>query len=396
MEGNTKSAILVVTYERWHTTTYIGVVTYKKMKRTLFYFILTFSIAGCATKNHELGKQTDSEYEFGTESAEKAIRIAELLQSDSVITELSWKNLFNTKGYKNYLIYSDSTEKKRLIRYALETVFDSANKHRYDSLMNVPLIMGQDYFKLSLIRNFHNLKNNFDKARTFLESTDFNNLIVQGDSLARTFLPKRVQDSLPKLYDIHLILSDPDAKVMENAIVFDLNMAFDRGTDDLIKIIAHEFHHNYRALTAPRFKHPLMIQLNKIHQEGVADLIDKDKPPIQELSLYPKTIIDIYNFDYENTPQKLKNLDSLTKVFLNQEIDSLTYYGRLENYFGFGGHTNGFYMSLIIWENKGIQVLIDGYDDPVEFIKIYNGVARESSNEYIFSYEFIDFIEQIE
>jgi len=25
LEGNTKGAILVVTYERWHTTTYIGV-----------------------------------------------------------------------------------------------------------------------------------------------------------------------------------------------------------------------------------------------------------------------------------------------------------------------------------------------------------------------------------
>ena len=27
LEGNTKGAILVVTYERWHTTTYIGVVS---------------------------------------------------------------------------------------------------------------------------------------------------------------------------------------------------------------------------------------------------------------------------------------------------------------------------------------------------------------------------------
>lgn len=81
-----------------------------------------------------------------------------------------------------------------------------------------------------------------------------------------------------------------------------------------------------------------MIQLTKIHQEGVADLIDKDKPPIQKLSLYPKTVIDMYNSDYENTPQKLKNLDSLTTAFPNQEIDSLTFYARLENYSGFGGH----------------------------------------------------------
>ncbi|MCB0456088.1 MAG: hypothetical protein KDC62_11945 [Aequorivita sp.] len=30
MEGNTKGAILVVTYERWHTTTYIGVGQHTK------------------------------------------------------------------------------------------------------------------------------------------------------------------------------------------------------------------------------------------------------------------------------------------------------------------------------------------------------------------------------
>jgi len=366
------------------------------MKRTLFYIILILSIAGCTTKNHELHKKTDSEYEFSKESAEKAIKIAELLKNDSVVSELEWKNLFDSKGYKNYLIYSDSTEKKRFIRNALETVFDPAKKRSLDSLMNVPLIVGQDYFKLSLIRNFHDLQNNFDKAQTFLETTDFNSLIASGDSLAKTYLPKRVQDSLPKLYDIYLILSDPDAKVMENAIVFDLNMALDRGKDDLIKIIAHEFHHNYRALTAKSYKHPLMIQLNKIHQEGVADLIDKDEPPIQKLSLYPKKIIDTYNSDYENTPKKLRNLDSLTNAFLRQKIDSLTFHSQLENYFGFGGHTNGFYMSLKIAEKKSIQVLIDSYDDPIEFIKIYNEVAQESFSDHVFSYEFIDYLERIQ
>jgi len=32
LEGNTKGAILVVTYERWHTTTYIGVVAHALRK----------------------------------------------------------------------------------------------------------------------------------------------------------------------------------------------------------------------------------------------------------------------------------------------------------------------------------------------------------------------------
>jgi len=172
--------------------------------------------------------------------------------------------------------------------------------------------------------------------------------------------------------------------------------ALNRGKDDLIKIIAHEFRHNYRVLTAQHYTHPLMIQLTKIHQEGVADLIDKDKPPIQGLSLYPKTVIDMYNSDYNGTPQKLKNLDSLTNGLLTQEIDSLTYFGQIENYFGFGGHTNGFYMSLKIVEKGSLQVLIDSYHDPVEFIRIYNGAAKEASGDHVFSSKFVDYVEQIE
>lgn len=366
------------------------------MKRIAFYIILASTISGCDIKSDKLSTQTNNEFRFDTESAEKVIKIAELLLSDSVVSDQSWENLFNSNGFENYLIYSNSTAQKRSIRYALETVFDPSHKSRLDSLLNIPHKMDQDFFKLSLIRNFNDLKHNFEKAKKFLQMTDFNDLMASGDSLARAYLPKRVQNSIPELYDAYMIVSDPDAKVMENAIVFDLNMALNSGEEGLIKIIAHEFHHNYRKLTAKSFKHPLMIQLNKIHQEGLADLIDKEKPPIQELNLYPQDFIDAYNSDYTNTPQKLKKLDSLTSEFLNQSIDSLTFYSHLENYFGFGGHPNGFYIALKIVEKRNIQVLIDSYDDPIEFIRIYNEVARKSDNDHVFSSEFIEYLEKIE
>lgn len=103
--------------------------------------------------------------------------------------------------------------------------------------------MGENYFELSLIRNFNELKTNLGRAKEFLDN-DFSTLVASGDSLAKTYLPAKIKDSLPELYDIHMIMSAPDAKVMERAIVFDLNMSMDRGKDDLVKIIAHEYHHN--------------------------------------------------------------------------------------------------------------------------------------------------------
>jgi hypothetical protein len=234
------------------------------------------------------------------------------------------------------------------------------------------------------------------RAKGFLNSTDFKALMTSGDSLAREYLPNSIKDALPDLYDVHFIMSDPDAKVMDDAIVFDLNMALEKGEDGLIKIIAHEYHHNYRKLTAKSYVHPLMIQLNKVHQEGVADLIDKDEPPIVELGLYPMAIIDAYNTDYAHTPKNLEYLDTLTNRYLRQEIDSTTYFDQINNYFKFGGHTTGYCMSSKIRKELNIDVLIESYNNPVEFFRIYNHVAEGSSDDHVFSSAFMRYIELLD
>ena len=52
MEGNTKGAILVVTYEWWHTTTYIGVVSHavSVMKNTILILIVV-GLLSCGDRN---------------------------------------------------------------------------------------------------------------------------------------------------------------------------------------------------------------------------------------------------------------------------------------------------------------------------------------------------------
>jgi hypothetical protein len=364
------------------------------MKNCSLVFFLSLALLTC---NHPTDKQEPAqyaEYKFTTESAEKAIGIARLLLDNKNVSDEDWEKLFNSEGYKNYLIYSNSLAQKNSIKDALETVFDPDKQHELDSLLSLPVVMDKNFYRLTLIRNFNQLKRNLDKAEEFIQE-DFNSLISAGDSLARLFLPSAMLDSLPRLYDCHFILSDPDAKVMEDAIVFDLNMAVEKGKDELIKIIAHEFHHNYRKLTTPSYTHPLMVEINKLHQEGVADLIDKDQPPIKE-ALYPKTFIDAYNLSFAETPKKLNLLDSITQKFLAQQMDTLAYYSQLENFFAFGGHPNGFYMALETAKNKGPQVLIDSYNDPVKFIRIYNDVAKSSTGNHVFSPEFINYLIQLE
>ncbi len=365
-----------------------------ELKNYALFIGISLILFAC-TESSTLSKNNQyAVYKFTTESALKGIDIAKLLLDNKEVSDKKWENLFDSEGYRNYLIYSNSLAQKKGIRDALETVFNPDNQSKLDSLLGLPVVMDKNFYKLTLIRNFTQLKSNLREAEKFLEG-DFRLLIAAGDSLARIYLPSSILDSLPRLYDCHFILSDPDAKVMDNAIVFDLNMAVKKGKDELIKIIAHEFHHNYRKLTTPSYTHPLMVEINKLHQEGVADLIDKNTPPINE-SLYPKSFIDAYNSDFWETPKKLNRLDSITHKFLTQQIDTLDYYGQLENFFAFGGHSNGFYMSLKIVEEHNIQVLIDSYNAPVEFIRIYNDWAKESPGNHVFSSEFIDYLGQLE
>ena len=356
---------------------------------SLFFLLLT----ACSDSSHKEEVTRYTEYRFSTESAVKGIEIAKLLQAGNTVSEDHWENLFASEGYKNYLIYSNAEAQKELIKDAIETVFDPNRIGELDSLLSLPVTMGKNFYKLILIRNFARLKKNLVEAEEFIYE-DFNPLIASGDSLARLFLPESIQDSLPRLYDCHLILSDPDAKVMDNAIVLDLNMALEKGKDELLKIIAHEFHHNYRKLAIPSFTDPLMIEINKVHQEGVADLIDKKKPPIHE-SLYPEVFIEMYNLEYASTAETLGVLDSLTHDFLTQKIDTTAYHDQLKSFFPIGGHPNGFYMALEIAEHRGKEVLIETYNDPFEFIRIYNEVAKDSQGNHVFSSAFMNYLEEL-
>ncbi len=363
------------------------------MKKLLLVTIILFSLVGCLPEKNNVPPKNDK---FSIESAEKVLGIGKLLINKQQISDQQWQDLFKSTGYRQYLIYSDSSTKQQWIKEALITVFHPDNRKVLDSLLGIPIQMDRNFLKLSLIKNINALKINLAQEEDFLNTTDFTAVIATADSLAQTFLPNSIKDSLPKLHNVYMIISDPDAKVMQDAIVVDLNTSFQMGKDGLAKLIAHEYHHNYRALTTKPYEHPLLVQLNKVHQEGLADLIDKDEPPIEEMGLFPKAILEIYNKDYQNTPNNLRTLDSLTQEFLAQELDTTAYYQQINNYFKFGGHTAGIYMSFKISKTLGKEVLIENYNDPIKFIELYNDVAKASPGDHVFSSTFLSYIKKLD
>lgn len=368
------------------------------MNKIALPLIFTPILFGC-THNYENSGNTNSiskaNIEFNIGSAQMVIEMARDIDAGKALDENTWDELFSSPGYKNYLVYRDSVWKKNLIKEAMFTVFDDSNSSKLDSLMNLTVKLDKNFMKLSLVRNFYSIKTNLDEIERYLEETDFSKIFTQADSLALTYLPTRVRKSSADLYPVFIVVSDPDGRVQEKSIILDLNLMFEMGTEGLIKFIAHEFHHNYRGLLVSTYDSPLMEELNKLHQEAIADLIDKKKPPREKLGLFPQSIVDTYNEDYLNTPNNLRTLDSLVVGYSTGEIDETVFNDRIKGYFKFGGHTTGIYMSFLINETIGKEQLIESCDNPVEFLTIYNSVAKGLKNEYIFSDSFIDYIVEL-
>ncbi|MEM6738126.1 MAG: DUF5700 domain-containing putative Zn-dependent protease [Bacteroidota bacterium] len=370
-----------------------------KVHQIALVLIFTLILFSC-TPNSENSENTDSiskaNIEFNIGSAQMVIEIARDIEAGKALDENIWDELFSSPGYKNYLVYRDSVWKKDLIKEAMFTVFDDSNSSKLDSLMELTVKLDKNFMKLSLVHNFHSIKTNLDEIERYLEETDFSKIFTRADSLALTYMPTRTRKSSADLYPVFIVVSDPDGRVQEKSIILDLNLMFEMGTEGLIKFIAHEFHHNYRGLLVSIYESPLMEELNKLHQEAIADLIDKKKPPIEKLGLFPKSIADTYNSDYMNTPNNLQTLDSLVVGYSTGKIDETIFNDRIKGFFKFGGHTTGIYMSFLINETIGKEQLIESCDNPVEFLRIYNSVAKGLKNEYIFSDSFIEYIGELE
>ena len=135
--------------------------------------------------------------------------------------------------------------------------------------------------------------------------------------------------------------------------------------------------------------------MEDLHKEGLADLVDKPLAPFSTITGYPQEFVNFYNQEYINTPQKLKQLDSLVNTSLEEKWSDDDLAKSLEGYFAFGGHPNGYYMAHLIREEKGVDAAINTFSDIVKFFEEYNSIAAADPQEYELSNIFMEFITNI-
>ncbi|MDR2653421.1 MAG: hypothetical protein LBC68_14135 [Prevotellaceae bacterium] len=333
---------------------------------------------------------------YFVESAKEWVRVAKMLQQDSHVDNVKWEKLFMTDGYRYYLDRKDSAQMKQWVKEAMIVAFDKNRKKEADSIAAMPInLNAPDIIRILITQNFYRLNHKLNNIAACLDTIDFVGILEQAHQRTQAFLPASAYENLPELNNIYIIGTIPDANVRGKHVFLDLSLLLDFTTEQLINVLAHEFHHNYRDMKIPgALKNPLLNVINSMHAEGIADLIDKNGIPFTHLGAYGSEMLELYTKDFLNTPQTLKQIDSIVQSYLKNEINYETY-AQIAKMIKFGGHTCGFYMALLIKNNGDIQELIDSYDNPVIFLQLYNNAATKSDREHVFSPEFMLHIEQL-
>jgi hypothetical protein len=335
---------------------------------------------------------------INSSSVDKFFEISKVIASGKEPSENEWEALFETAGYK-------IRAHRDIIRNMAIFAFHPGYEQQRDSILKFSIVddMSDDSktsSKLTLI-NFLDMKNNLNALEEFRNTYDFNSLKERSEKRLKSFL-KNTVDSLIVFPSINLLCQEADAQSKPKGIVIDFNLFYKQvPNDENINFLAHEMFHSYRRHFENKElvkSNNLMRQIDNLQNEGTADLIDKTLNSLTQKLInwgYPQSFVDFYISTYENTPDKLQVMDSITCSFIHKEINEEEFNKQLKDFFILGGHPNGYYMTNTIKEAGLIDELIARFDSPVDFIKIYNQAAREK-NTYVLSNEFISYLEQLE
>ncbi len=314
-------------------------------------------------------------------SVKSFYKVSDKIASGKSISDKEWEKLFNTSGY---YISARSDIRKKVIRNMMRFAYDPSLSAEKDSILNIDIMANFSNNELFLncltIRNYLDMQQNEVALRNFLKEYDFDSIKDQSIQRLKDVLIDPI-DSLITFPSVNILCYEPDAQSKPKGIVIDYNYFYkNNGAND--DFIAHEMYHTYRRNFESKEyikTNNFTFQLNNIHNEGVADQIDKDKDVSKhfEKQDFPDQIIQFYENAYKETPSQLEKFEQITLSFLHKEIDEDTFNKKLANFFPFGGHPNGFYMTSLIVEAGYRTELFENFYNPHAFLVLYNKAAKQ-------------------
>ncbi|MFT3919614.1 DUF5700 domain-containing putative Zn-dependent protease [Cloacibacterium sp.] len=343
--------------------------------------------------------QSPSIQKVNLSSVDYFFTIKDKISLGKSITEDDWKTLFNTNGYK---ISATSSMRKKIIKEMMIAAYNPNFKLKKDSILNISIEenLKNPYALLCnmTLSNFIDYSKNEKNLKRFRSEYDFKAIPEYSKIKLKNFLINPV-DSLIKVPTINFLCYEPDAQSKEKGIVVDFNLFYKQNPSERIDFIAHETFHKYRRNfinTKLIESNAVLREIDKLQDEGIADLIDKKENLLESINNkgLPEIFVKQYYEAFQNTSDILKEFDNIVNSFLSKEISQEQMESKVNNFFLSGGHPNGYFMARLI-EKAGLKnEMINNFYSPTEFIKTYNEAAKKE-NGYIFSDEFIHYIESL-
>lgn len=357
----------------------------------ILIYLLLFSNLPCHGQGDSFVEKYSSESAFGI------LDIGEYIHSGSVADEESWDRLFATSGYQKYLSTSRGNVLRSMLKAATELAFSPDRDAEVDSMLL--LTPDASDYQALMSQNMCKLARRQYEARRFMEETDFPGLLSKADRLVKKYLPQRAVSGEVTLNDLYLICTIPDASVRDNSVLLDLNLAMDMTEEEIVRLLAHEFFHNYRE-TALKDEpgNSFWKIFNCFENEGIADLIDKGEHPEAMYVRYGASFESLYLHEYQNSSNTLQKLDSLLSVYQVNPVKGE--FAPVADLLVFNGHPTGYYMARLICEEGLQKELIEAFDSPATFTELYNEAAsrrnKRGGQEYLLSKEMARYLHQVE
>ncbi|MDR2907867.1 MAG: hypothetical protein LBU91_07770 [Bacteroidales bacterium] len=335
-------------------------------------------------------------------SVDKFFEIADKVASNKDVSEEDWKDMSKTLGYRNrFAPY-------KVIPEMLIVAYSNNQQVKRDSILNLSWENTEDFMEelaqITLI-NFLDMKEHQKELKLFRETYDFDAIKNHSMDRLKSFLIYPTVDTLIVFPRIALLCQESEAQYNVigglPAIIMDFNKFYKDTEEERINFLAHEMFHSYRDNVRTKLANNdinsyLYWELSKLQNEGIADLIDKTEDLIKSYGLEgaPQEYIDLFVSSYDNTPQILNDLDVMTRSLINKEISEEQFNEKMEDFFLFNGHANGYYMAKLIKNAGYMDEMLNTFYSPVEFVKLYNKAAQKEQT-YMFSDEFIKFVENL-
>ncbi|ANQ49926.1 hypothetical protein MY04_2557 [Flammeovirga sp. MY04] len=357
--------------------------------RYYLQIIVCILFISCSTKPK---KQTQIDFT----TVDSFFIVKEKLQKEELPSEEEWDQLFNSTGYK--VAGRDQSREGyiKLIKLAYYPPSQSEKDSILQFTLKEDLSNMQDYFLKITVENFIKVGEMEKELLTYREQYDFDQKIDAAKEKLKDFLIDPT-DSLITVPSISAAIFEPEAYAYPSGIVIDLNKSFQDSDEELIGFFSHELYHMYRSKFGNKEyanHNGFTRAIEKLHNEGVADLIDK-QDTVFDSKLYPKQFTDIYGEAFNSTSQTLEQFDVLTCKFVKGEISEEEYNSTTQNMFVFGGHPNGFSMTRSIVKNGQKEALVTNFANSLVFIRLYNEAAKVQGK-YVFSDELMTYVDQLE